>query len=169
MASDLLGTFEASLDGLEVTHERTPAGALKNAVREAIIEPAVGAPLPWDDLSLDGTGVTLDPTTEDLRAAETGVTAAGAGIATEGTLVIQSRPGGDEPISVYPPRHVAIVRAEDLVADVGTAFEWLSEEFDAGRTSAVLATGPSATADMGALVTGVHGPGTVHVITVTGE
>lgn len=169
MVADLLGTFEASLDGLEVTHDRTPARALEDAVREAVIEPAVGAPLPWDGLTLDDTGVNLEPTPADLQAAETGVTAAGAGIATEGTLVIQSRPGGDEPISVYPPRHVAIVRAEDLVADVGEAFEWLSGEFDAGRTSAVLATGPSATADMGALVTGVHGPGVVHVITVTGE
>ncbi|MFB6362014.1 MAG: LUD domain-containing protein, partial [Halobacteriales archaeon] len=44
---------------------------------------------------------------------------------------------------------------------------WLAGEFDAGRRSAVLTTGPSATADMGELVTGVHGPGDVHVVAVT--
>ena len=43
------------------------------------------------------------------------------------------------------------------------AFDRLAEEFDAGLDSQVLATGPSATGDMGSLVRGVHGPQEVHV------
>lgn len=167
MDSELLDTFEASLDGLEVSHERTTAAGLADAVADAIVQPAVGAELPWADLSLDGTPVDREPTSAALQAAETGVTAAGAGIADQGSLVVQSRPGGDEPVSLYPPLHVAVLRASDLLADVREALDWLAEEFAAGRTSAVFATGRSATADMGALVTGVHGPGAVHVITVT--
>lgn len=166
MGTDLVGTFEDSLDGYEVTHARTPAADLPAAVREAVVEPAVGAPLPWDGLTLDGTGVNLRPTPAELVAAETGVTAAGAGIASEGTLVVQSRPGGDEPASLYPPRHVAVLRAGDVVADVPAALSWLGGEFEAGRDSAVFATGASATADMGELVEGVHGPREVHVVVV---
>ena len=166
MATDLVASFEAALDGQDVTHERTAAADLADAVRAAVVEPAVAAPLPWDDLDLEGTGVDLAPTTAALRDAETGVTAAGAGIASEGTLVVQSRPGGDEPVSLYPPRHVAVVRASDLVADVASALAWLGGEFEAGRDSAVLATGASATADMGETVRGVHGPREVHVVVV---
>ena len=167
MGAALLETFEASLDGLDVTHERTDAAGLVDAVRAAAVEPAVGAPLPWSDLSLEGAGVDLAPTPAGLQAAETGVTAAGAAVAEEGSLVIQSRPGGDEPASLYPPRHVAVVRASDLVADVPAALDWLAGEFAAGRDSAVLATGASATADMGETVYGVHGPREVHVVVVT--
>ncbi|MFW5900663.1 MAG: LUD domain-containing protein, partial [Halodesulfurarchaeum sp.] len=46
-------------------------------------------------------------------------------------------------------------------------FERLEAEFTAGDLSGILATGPSATADMGATVHGVHGPSEVHVIVVT--
>jgi len=166
MAADLVSTFETALDGLAVTHERTTAAELPAAVRRAVVAPAVGAPLPWDDLTLDGSGVNLSPTAGELRDAATGVTAAGAAVASEGSLLVQSRPGGDELVSVYPPRHVAVVRAGDVVADVPAAIGWLGDEFAAGRRSAVFATGPSATADMGELVEGVHGPGAVHVVTV---
>lgn len=167
MGAELLATFEASLDGLDVTHERTTAAGLTDAVRGAVTEPAVGAPLPWEGLSLDGTGVNCQPTPAELRDAQTGVTAAGAAVAEYGSLVVQSRPGGDEPASVYPPRHVAVLREGDLVPDVPAAVAWLADEFEAGRRSAVLATGPSSTADMGELVRGVHGPQAVHVVTVT--
>lgn len=166
MAGGMLEMFEASLDRLDVTHERVDAAGLVDAVRAAVVDPAVGAPLPWEDLDLEGTGVTFDPTPAALQAAETGVTAAGAAIAEEGSLVVQSRPGGDEPVSLYPPRHVAVVRASDLVDDVPAALSWLAGEFAVGRDSAVLATGASATADMGETVRGVHGPREVHVVVV---
>jgi L-lactate dehydrogenase complex protein LldG len=167
MSTDLVDAFESSLEELDVTHDRTAAADLTAALVDAIVEPAVAAPLPWDDLTLKGVPVDREPTPAALQAAETGVTAAGAGIAEEGSVVVQSRPGGDEPVSLYPPLHVAVLRASDLVADVREAMDWLAGEFAAGRTSAVLATGASATADMGALVHGVHGPGDVHVVTVT--
>lgn len=167
MSSDRLDRFESSLDALDVTHGRVEAVDLARAVTDAIVEPAVAAPLPWEDLSLEGAPVDLEPTPAALEAAETGVTAAGAGIADEGSVVIQSRPGGDEPVSLYPPSHVAVLRASDLLADLREGLAWLADEFAAGRSSAVLASGLSATADMGELVTGVHGPGAVHVITVT--
>ena len=158
--------FGAALDDLGVTWGRTTPAAFVDAVDDAVDRPAAGAPLPFESLSLAGTDVTVSPTPAQLRAATTGVTAAGLGIAEYGTVVIQSRPGGDEPVSLYPERHVAVLRRSDLVAGVPEAMEWLGGEFGAGCDSAVLATGPSATADMGELVRGVHGPGTVHVLLV---
>lgn len=166
MSSDLVSTFEASLDALELTSSHTTSETFHDDLTDVLVEPAVGAPLPYDDLTLPAV-VQRHPTPRDLRAANTGVTGIGKAIAEYGTLVIQSRPGGDEPISLYPDRHVAVVRASDLVADLDSGLEWLAGEFAAGRDSAVLATGPSATADMGDLVRGVHGPRDVHALIVT--
>lgn len=164
----LVETFEASLDALDVTRTRTTPGGLDDALREAVIEPVVGAPLPFEGLSLPDW-IPVHPTARELNEARTGVTGAGGGIAEYGTLIVQSRAGGDEPVSLYPERHVAVVRATDLVAGVPEALEFLGEEFDSGMDSAVFATGMSATGDMGELVRGVHGPREVHVVVVESD
>jgi L-lactate dehydrogenase complex protein LldG len=57
-----------------------------------------------------------------------------------------------------------VVRRSDLVDGMPEAFSWLAENVTAGGGSAIVATGPSATADMGALVKGAHGPKAVHVV-----
>ncbi len=164
MTEALVADFGAALDGLDVTWTRAPSDEFGAAIDELVEPPAVGAPLPFEGVSLDGTAVVVGPTSAELTAAATGVTAAGLGIAEYGTVMIQSRPGGDEPVSLYPERHVAVLRRSDLVAGVTEAIDWLGEEFAAGRDSVIFATGASATADMGELVRGVHGPGDVHVL-----
>lgn len=166
MSTDLVATFESSLDALELTWSRTPHAEFEDALADVVVEPAVGAPFPFDEPSLPRF-VESTPSPSQLKTASTGVTAVGVAVAAYGSIVIQSRPAGDEPVSLYPEQHVAVLRASDLVADLTDALGWLGEEFDAGRESAVLATGPSATADMGDLVRGVHGPREVHVVIVT--
>lgn len=166
MTEALVADFGAALKGLDVTWSRTPSEGFEAAVAEAIVPPAVGAPLPFELVSLDGTDVVIRPTPTQLTEAATGVTAAGLGIAEYGTVMIQSRPGGDEPVSLYPQRHVVVLRRSDLVAGVPEAIEWLGDEFTDDRDNVIFATGASATADMGELVTGVHGPGEVHVILI---
>jgi L-lactate dehydrogenase complex protein LldG len=86
------------------------------------------------------------------------VTPAGIGIADYGTVTLPSRATPDEVVALYPVTHVAVVAASDLVGDMPAAYESLSEDFAAGTDTQILATGPSTTADMGALVQGVHGP-----------
>lgn len=164
--STLAARFEESLAALDVTWSRTAPDGFADALAEAVDPPAVGAPLGFNEVSLNGTDVAVHPTPAELHDARTGVTAAGIGIAERGTVVVQSRLGGDEPVSLYPERHVAVLRERDLVESVGDALAWLGEEFDAGRDSAVFATGASATADMGETVYGVHGPKEVHVLLV---
>ncbi|PSQ10888.1 hypothetical protein BRC93_07695 [Halobacteriales archaeon QS_5_70_15] len=161
----LVETFETSLDALDVTRARTAPDGLADALGDATVEPVVGAPLPYEGFSLP-EWIPTHPTPGELREARTGVTGVGGAIAEYGTLIVQSRPGGDEPVSLYPERHVAVLRATDLVAGVPEALAFLGEEFDAGRDSAVFATGMSATADMGESVRGVHGPREVHVVIV---
>lgn len=128
--------------------------------------PIVAAPLPFDGCSYDEVDhtVTLSPPPAELDAARTGITPAGLGVADYGTVTIRSTPGGEEFVSLYPERHVVVLAASDIVPDMPTAFERLAEEFESGLDSQILATGPSATGDMGDIVHGVHGPQEVHVV-----
>lgn len=156
-----------ALEGLGVTAERTDPSTLPSRIAEAVEPPAVGVSLPFAPDALEDAGVRIEPTPSELEAAATGVTPVRFAIAEHGTLAIASTPAGDEPVSLYPPRHVAVVAERDVYSDVGAAFDRLETEFERGTDSVVFATGVSATADMGKLVEGVHGPSEVHVIIVT--
>ncbi|MEF8801683.1 MAG: LUD domain-containing protein [Halolamina sp.] len=162
-----LATFEESLASLSVGRTRTTSGEFADALAGVIDLPAVGTPLPYDGVSLDATDVQVDPTPDQLQAATTGVTPVGGAIAEHGTVLVESRPDGDELVSLYPARHVAVLRMSDLRQDVSAAIPRLGETLAAGTDSTVLATGASATADMGETIEGVHGPTEVHVVVLT--
>ncbi|WP_331458237.1 LUD domain-containing protein [Haloferax gibbonsii] len=138
-----------------------------------IRSPAVG--VPFDDefdnpsLSLDRTVIDVDPTPVALRNAATGVTPARLGIADYGSVALYMTGHGSELVSLLVEHHVAVVRADDIAPSLGSAMETLQTELDKTRGSAIVATGPSATADMGELVQGAHGPRKVDVIVVEEE
>jgi L-lactate dehydrogenase complex protein LldG len=161
-----VATFEESLAEAEATSTVVAPDEFADALANAVEPPAVGTRLPFDDASLEETGVALDPSPSEVRAATTGVTGTRLGIASLGTVAVEADGEGSELVALYPERHVVVVRASDLTADLGSAFAWLDEQFDRGHQSVVLATGPSATGDMGALVRGVHGPATEHVVVI---
>ena len=163
MATGMVTTFEASLDRLDVGWTHTTAEDLDTVLEEVATEPAVGTSLPFDVTLPDW--VNTAPTPRDIDEATTGITAAGLGIASYGSVVLPSTPDGTEPVSLFPDLHVAILRTDDVVAGMPEAFEYVAEEFRTGdHSSAIIATGPSATADMGELVKGAHGPKDVHVV-----
>lgn len=168
MATSLLSTFKHALDTHDVTVSTTTRSEFQSHLDDHISPPAVGAPLRDDELSFPNH-IRTNPTPNELRDATTGVTQAGFGIAPYGTLLIESFPDGDEYISLYPPTHIAILPESDILPDMETAMTTLKTKLDTGIDSFVFATGPSATADMGKLVQGVHGPETVHTIIVTNE
>ncbi|MFD1564063.1 LUD domain-containing protein [Haloarchaeobius amylolyticus] len=163
MTADTVGRFERALEGLEVGFERVPAADASERIETIVEEPAVGTPLPFEGVTLPES-VTTAPTTADLETARTGVTPVGFAIAEYGTVAVESTVDGVEPISLYPERHIAVVAESDVVPDLTAGFERLEAGFEQGRDSVVFATGRSATADMGDLVHGVHGPGDVDVI-----
>lgn len=167
MSTDIVSDFETSLADLDVGVTRVTTASFEDAIDQVVERPAVGAPLGIEGVSLGDVGVPTSPTPRQLQAAETGVTRARKGIAEYGTLVLQSDAAGTEPVSLYPPLHVAVLPESDVICDVAAGLAWLADEFEAGRDSAVFETGPSATADMGSLVLGAHGPRRVHVIVVT--
>lgn len=146
----------------------SPAEA-EDAIRDAIEQPAVAAPSPFDDLPFDGLPVTVGPSAPELQRATTGLSGSRLGISSLGMVSVESQPGGDELVSLYPERHVVVVCERDLEPGLSSAFAQIESAFEAGRDSMVFATGPSATGDMGAIVQGVHGPGTVHVVVTDDE
>jgi L-lactate dehydrogenase complex protein LldG len=161
-----VATFESSLEEYAVETTRVSPDEFPDALADTIEEPAVGARLPLEGVSLEGTSVALNPSPADLDAAVTGVTSAQLGIADYGSLVLESSSDGSEPVSLFCDHHVAVLAAENLVPDMSAAFDWMATEVGDKRESAIIATGPSATADMGALVQGVHGPQRVDVLIV---
>lgn len=162
--TETVATFRDALDGLDVGLTRTDAAGFADALAGIVEPPAVGVPLPFAGVSLDGLDVETQPTPADLRAARTGITPARFGVAQWGSLFLAATRDGVEPVSLYPETHVAVLAASDLVGDPTAAFERLAAAFESGQTTGILATGASATADMGELVAGVHGPGAVHVV-----
>lgn len=167
-----ISTVEAfcqSLRRLEVACTRTAPEHLGDVLR-AVAEPPVviagGLCGRLGSGMLAEMDVPLRPTVGDVRAARTGVTEACLGVADYGSLLLEGTPDGAEPISLFPETHIAVLRAEAVVPDMPAAFRWLAEALRAEQRSFIFATGPSATADMGALVRGAHGPKTVHVILV---
>lgn len=165
MSSDHLATFCKSASAV-CTVERTTAGEVAAAITDAVEQPAVGTPLPYEGVSLSETPVETTVTPRDIERAATGVTPVSFAIAEYGSIVIPSTPEGSELLSLYAPRHVAVVAASDIEPGMDAAYERISSEEGGRPQSQVVATGASATADMGTLVQGVHGPHDVHVIVV---
>ncbi len=165
--SKIIDRFVGSLDRLEVAWTRVSEKGLAAALEEIVEGPVVGAPLsPLEESALEALGVTLDPTPRQIAAARTGVTAASLGIADYGSVVVEGGPDATEAASLFPERHVAVLRTADVVPDMTAALGRLGPLLREEATTAIIATGPSATADMGALVKGAHGPKAVHVLLV---
>ncbi len=162
-----VGAFEVAVEAHDGTVRRTTAAEFERALSETLETPAVGVQIPLNGVSLDSSSIDLSPAPSALQVARTGITAASFGIGSLGTVFIESSPAGDELVSLFPERHISVLAKSDIVPDLEGAFDRLEGEFADGSTSGVLATGPSATADMGATIQGVHGPSEVHVLVVT--
>lgn len=103
---------------------------------------------------------------EPLFDADVGLSDVSCAIAETGTLVYVADAQHPRAVSIAPPVYVAVLHARQIVADV-VDFHQNPPEAVKDATSVVYITGPSKTADIeGVLVTGVHGPGKVHVLVV---
>lgn len=158
--------------------------AARQQLREIIAEGKCQSALCWQhpvlkelqlDTLLNEAGVTrhdyatlasLDPAKVRTLAiaADIGITSADIAIAETGTLVVCSKLGQERICSLLPPIHVAIITAEQIVADLLDAMPRLRQPLP---SNTVLITGPSKTGDIELqLTTGVHGPGKWHVLIV---
>ena len=108
-------------------------------------------------------GTLVNPTDDELFAADVGLVGVSAAIAETGSLVRASGAERPRSIALVPPSLIAVVEASRIVADL---YDWLAGlDPLAMAADTVVITGPSRTADIGMkLVTGVHGPAAVHIV-----
>jgi L-lactate dehydrogenase complex protein LldG len=100
-------------------------------------------------------------------AADVGISGVDGAIAETGTLVIRSGPLEPRSLTLLPPAHIAVVEPKQLLPDLFDLFDPAQAESQPSPSCLTLVTGPSKTGDIELrLVTGVHGPGEVHVILV---
>jgi L-lactate dehydrogenase complex protein LldG len=104
---------------------------------------------------------------ELFDAVDAGVTAAEAGIADTGTLLLL--PGAHEPrtLSLVPPLHVAVLRVSRLYAGLPAAMQAVRAGLADLPTNLLLVSGPSKTADIQqVLAFGAHGPKELVIVLV---
>jgi L-lactate dehydrogenase complex protein LldG len=170
---DLISQFISAAERIETTVEQIQATPenLKQAIQRAIKgEERVVLAEP-DDLATalfeplrQIPGIVSHPDDEQLAAAQIGITDAFAGIARTGSVCVAMTRKLGGSVSLFSRCHIAILDARSIVARPRDLF--LNDEFreKALKRNFVFITGSSATADMGSLVRGVHGPGKLHVI-----
>lgn len=132
----------------------------------------------WDDedlagfdapLAAAGVEVAVWGEPEDFREvtgrADVGLSTASWAIAETGSLVLEGGAGRGRSVTLLPPTYVAVVWADRIL---GTVPEAIGRY--AGRrlpSNVCFHTGPSRSGDIEmSLVTGMHGPGDVHVVVV---
>jgi L-lactate dehydrogenase complex protein LldG len=169
----LLDQFEASAKAALATVEvidSTP-GALRDAILRAAgdAQRILFAP-PQDlpaDLFLDfahDPRVLVEPSPEELTNSPVGVTEAFAGVARTGSVCVDVGYQRTGMVSLLAPLHIAVVASETIVSQPRDLFRDDVLDGKGLNRSFVFVTGPSATADMGPLVHGVHGPHRLHII-----
>ena len=107
----------------------------------------------------------------DLFNYDVGITMAQAAIAETGTLILEAEAERHRLVSLLPPVHIAIVKANDFCLTIGEALARLQNR-DGGTMSRAISfiTGPSRTADIELTLTvGVHGPKELYVIVIDGS
>jgi len=116
----------------------------------------------WADEALQG--IFASPSAAPAQAAEVSLIVADVGVARTGQIGFVHRAGRSRAIGLLPERQVALLAAEDVVAEVAEAFGLL---FGRGPTpgNVVFVAGPSRTADIEQRsIRGVHAPRELDVI-----
>jgi L-lactate utilization protein LutC len=103
-------------------------------------------------------GVILKPDDEQLATASVGVTEAFAGIASTGSVCIAMGRPLAAATSLLMPLNIVLLASERIVERPRDLFNQECLKGEGLKRNLVFITGPSATADMGPLVRGVHGP-----------
>jgi L-lactate dehydrogenase complex protein LldG len=116
---------------------------------------------------------TLAETRRTMRQlvaqADLGLSGIDYAIAETGTLALSALPGHMRGVSLLPPVHVAVARAEQIVAtmaDVLLLLRAAGPDLQHHLSSCIsFITGPSRTGDIELTLTvGVHGPGELHLV-----
>jgi L-lactate dehydrogenase complex protein LldG len=177
MTADLVGRFLRRATDMESTIERIgdsseiPAAVARYIDGLELPEPLAAqkshrgvcwpefADLNWREAGLE---IEARPTIGDDRL---GITGTFCAIAETGTLVILA--GADTPTAttLLPDTHIAVLRADRIVAGMEEAFDLIRREHGALPRAVNMISGPSRTGDIEqTIVLGAHGPYRVHIL-----
>lgn len=167
--------------GMQV-HETTPAGALASLrallfqlrIDKVTLALLANSPaLDWESairlagcriVPWKGTGIR-----DSHFSVAAGITDCLAAVAETGSLILASGQSAGRNAWLVPPLHIALLRTSQILPDLIDAMPLLARPESSRRLPAavVFVTGPSKTADIeGILITGVHGPGAVHILLI---
>jgi L-lactate utilization protein LutC len=148
----------------------------KKAARKVLIgeEPLVGdlgllVPLILAGIDVIQAGsLTEDQARSKMFAADLAVTGVDCLIAETGSVAVLTEPKRPRSPSLLPPIHIVVAQSAQLIPDLFDMFDQGGLLGKSPLPSCVaLITGPSKTGDIELrLVTGVHGPGELHVVIV---
>ena len=167
--SECRDRFVRELEALGVDcHVEASAEAVRARVRALVAGKQILSwdfdQLPYEVGSVLGGALPGAAPRDEQARAEIGVTGCHGAIAETGSLAVLSGRGCSRTVSLLPPVHVAVVRAEDLLFSMGEFFARNRERI-ASTAGCTFITGPSRTADIELTLTlGVHGPGRVIVV-----
>ena len=116
------------------------------------------------DLDWRGAGLAIEarPTTGHDRL---GITGSFCAIAETGTLVFTTGAATPTATALLPDTHVAVIRAERVVAGMEEAFALVRTENNGLPRAMNMISGPSRTGDIEqTIVLGAHGPFRVHIL-----
>jgi L-lactate dehydrogenase complex protein LldG len=171
--SELVEQFIKSAQITTATVEKIPANAeklnlslTKNTEYDEVVLLAEPNDLDPELFSLfrSNKKVILNPDREQLKTIRVGVTDAFCGVASTGSVCVSVSKNLSVPASMLTRKHIVVVDSNSIVPTPRNVFE---DNYLNGKgltRSFSFITGPSATADMGPLVRGVHGPGLLHII-----
>ncbi len=153
---------------------RTMLRSAHSVLEELDLETAIhGTGISLDVMAIHGAGI--DGSEENIRAglrekviaADIGITGVDYAIAETGSCVLLPRKGLSRVVSLLPPVHIAVVERGQVLPSLDELFTLCRQDFLKGNLGSYinLISGPSRSADIEyQLVTGVHGPGEVHMV-----
>ncbi|HLS94372.1 L-lactate dehydrogenase complex protein LldG [Sphingobacterium allocomposti] len=117
---------------------------------------------------LGSYGFPVYTSDHNFEAADVGITTCEALIARNGSVLVSNANAAGRRLSIYPPVHIVVAKASQLVMDIKHGLRRLAERYPNELPSMVtLITGPSRTADIEKmLVLGAHGPKDLYVFLV---
>jgi L-lactate dehydrogenase complex protein LldG len=110
----------------------------------------------------------------NIIASYIGITSADFALADTATLVMRTRPGQPRSMAIVPSIHLAIIRLDQMLADLQELYallRWDEKQWEGGLSNYMsFISGPSKTADIEAtMVHGAHGPREVHIFVIAGD
>lgn len=168
--------FAEMAEGVDATvHRVSSPDDVPGAVGDYLAQHNLGADIRMaPDERLDDIDWSRRPTLSITKGPSKGddevsVTAAFAGVAETGTLLLHSGPASPTTLNFLPDNHIVVLRASQIVGPYEDAWDALRQSGTLPRAVNFI-TGPSRTGDIEqTLMLGAHGPRRLHIILVEDE